>query len=347
MRLRRGRMAALLLLVGLATNACVSPGKPGVAVDNVEANVVFGIDKKPEPVLPANTDVGDLPSGAQNGGFAFTFRNPAADRLPPLVSGQTATSSCPTAPPTAAAERPVDVTISGAVEEGTYLWKRTGTQTKPNPAGGDPIKTEVKGFEKRIIRNVEKVDDPNDPNAYSFEMVQTLIDRPVIQVRTFLVKPHSSAQYQTGGVYTIDNPRVNEPEGGVSLIKVENLDETGSSLGTFEPVTGLLYLGLPVDASESFHSTSTDPKTGQTIVQDSAVKGRSRVDACGDLVDGWRVEASQTRSDASGSVAYNYLIATQYGGVPILEEIHTTAEDGTTFDVTFSLGQLHPDPVSS
>jgi hypothetical protein len=336
----------LLLLVGLASTACVSPGKPGVSMDNVEANVVFGIDKKPEAVLPANTDAGDIPAAAQQGGFSFAFRNPAADRLPPLVSDQTVTATCPSAPPTAAAEKPVDVTISGPVEEGTYVWKRVGTQTKPNPAGGDPIKTEIKGFEKRIIRNVQKVDDANDPDAYSFEMVQTLIDRPVIQVRTFLVKPHTSAQYQTGGVYAIDNPRVNEPEGGVSLIKVENLDENGSSLGTFEPVTGLLYLGLPVDASESFRTSATDPKTGQTIVQDSAVKGHSRIDACGDLVDGWRVESTQTRSDAGGSVAYNYLIATQYGGVPILEEIHTTGADGTAFDVTFSLGQLHPDPAS-
>jgi hypothetical protein len=74
------------------------------------------------------------------------------------------------------------------------------------------------------------------------------------------------------------------------------------------------------------------------------MKGRGRVDACGDLVDGWRAESTQTRSDAAGSVAYNYLLATQYGGALILEEIHTTTADGSAFDVTFSLAQLHPDP---
>jgi hypothetical protein len=144
----------------------------------------------------------------------------------------------------------------------------------------------------------------------------------------------------------VEEPRFNEPEGGVSLVKVENFDEKGNSLGTFEPTSGLLLIGLPVDPSETFTSSATDAKTGQTIVDQATGKGRARIDACGDLVDGWRVETTQSRSGAAGSVAYNYLIAPQYGGVPILEEVSTTAEDGSTFDVTFTLGQLNPDPVS-
>lgn len=342
----RSTALALLLLSALATSACVSPNKPGVSIDSVEANVVFGIEKKKDAVLPANTDAGAVPDAAQDGGFDFAFRNPAADRLPPLASYETVKATCPTAPPTAAADKSADADISGPIREGTYLWKRVGTQAKPNPSGGDPIKSEIKGFEKRIIRNVKPYDDEFDPDAYTFEMVQTLIDRPVVQVRTFLVKPHTSAQATPGGVPVVDEPRANEPEGGISLVKVENFSESGDSQGSFEPSEGLLLLGLPVDPSESFHSTATDPKSGQTIVQDAAVKGRARIDACGDLVDGWRVESTQTRSDAGGSVAYNYLVATQYGGALILEEIHTAGEDGSEFDVTFSLGQLNPDPVS-
>ncbi|HEY4410582.1 MAG TPA: hypothetical protein VGO87_11930, partial [Acidimicrobiia bacterium] len=71
---------------------------------------------------------------------------------------------------------------------------------------------------------------------------------------------------------------------------------------------------------------------------------RERVDACGDVVDGWVVEATQTFS-GTGQTApprtYRYIVATQLGGMIISEEVHTTSAQGAT-DVTFSLGQLKP-----
>ena len=344
MRSRSSRALAVALLVGMASG-CVHAGKPGVSISNIEANVVFGIDTAPKPVVPANTDVGDIPDAATVGGFDVNrFRNSAADKLPPIVAAPQA-SSCPTAPPTAAAEKQADATITGKPQEGIYLWKRSGTQSKPNPSGGEPLKTKITGFEKRIIRNVTPYDDPYDPDAYTFEMVQTLIDRPTIQIRTFLVKPNSSAQVQPGGVPVVQEPRATEPEAGVSLLKIEEQNTDGDTTGSFNPTNGLLMARLPIDPSDAFQSGAVDPRTGQSIFADAAGRGRSRIDACGDLIDGWRVESTQTRSDESASVAYNYIIATQYGGVPILEEIHTTGADGSTFDITFTQGQLHPDPL--
>lgn len=343
--MRRHRELLAAVLLGMLATACVSEGPAGVAIDSVEADVVFGGKTEPTPALPANTDVGDVPDAALNAGFELPpFRNPAADRLPPLHSVDVE-EACPAAPPTAAAEKSAEVNITGEVREGVYLWKRAGTQKKV-VAGADPITVEITGFERRIVRNVQPYEDSFDENAYTFEMVQTLLDRPVVQVRTFLVKPQTSAQVAPGGALVVDEPRVNDPEGGISLIKVEEFDENDQALGTFQPSNGLLMLGLPVDPAETFQSSATDPKSGQTIVQDARVAGRSRIDACGDLVDGWRVEATQTRSDASGQVVYNLLLATQYGGVPILEEISTTGADGSELHVTFTLGQLNPDPLA-
>ncbi|MEA3056480.1 MAG: hypothetical protein QOD30_1912 [Actinomycetota bacterium] len=217
MRLRSSRVVALALLVAMAS-ACVHPDKPGVSISNVEANVVFGIDAAPKPVVPANTDAGAVPDAAATGGFDVNrFHNSAADKLPPLVAPPLV-SACPEAPPTAAAEKAAEATITGKPQEGVYLWKRSGTQSKPNPSGGEPLKTKVTGFEKRIIRNVQPYDDSFDPDAYTFEMVQTLIDRPTIQIRTFLVKPKSSGQAQPGGVPVVAEPRASEPEAGVSLL---------------------------------------------------------------------------------------------------------------------------------
>ena len=344
------RSNALFTAMGivLAAASCVSAGDPGVAIENIEADLVFGIEEAPGPVLPANTNLGAVPDANLDGGLEFDmsrFRNPAADRLPPLRDTVEAVSECPAALPTAAAEAAADVVVTGAVREGVYKWKRSGTQLLPNPAGGEPIRKEITGFEKRVIRNVQPYDDPLDPDAYTYEMVQTLIDRPVVQVRTFLVKPASQGQLAPGGAYAVDEPRVTEPEAGVSLLKVEEIAEDGTTLGTFEPTNGLLMIVFPVDPSEQFVGSAVDPKSGQAIMQQSAVRGRGRVDACGDLVDGWRVESTQTRSDVAGEVGYNYLIAPQYGGVPILEEISTVSAEGVEINVTLSLGQLVPDPL--
>ena len=347
MRWRSSRALALPLLVAMASG-CVHADKPGVSISSVEANVIFGIDKAPKPVVPANTDVGTISDANATAGFDVNrFYNSAADKLPPLVSVPLQ-AACPTAPPTAAAEKSAEATITGKPIEGVYLWKRTGTQSRPNPAGGPPLQTKITGFEKRIIRNVKPYQDSFDPDAYTFEMVQTLIDRPIIQIRTFLVKPNSSGQEDPGSTYVVGQlPRATEPEAGVSVIKIEDQTPDGTSQGTFEPTTGLLMARLPIDASDSFQSSAVDPRTGETIYASAAGRGRGRIDACGDLVDGWRIETTQTRSDESGSVAYNYLIATQYGGVPILEEVHSSGSDGSTYDITFSLGRLHPDALES
>lgn len=343
----RSRLVGALLLVGVVTSACVSPGDPGVAVENLEADLVFGIEEPTPPVAPGNTNPGPIPSDALDNGFDMsTFRNPAADRLPPLPGdGAPAEETCPKAPPTAAAEVPVDATITGPPVEGVYLWQRSGTQIVPGTGDEEPVTSQITGFERRIIRNVQPYDDPFDPEAYTFEMVQTLLDEPVVQVRTFLVKPQTTAQVAPGGALVVDEPRVNDPEGGISLIKVEDFDEDDQRLGTYEPSNGLLLLGLPVDPAETFQATAIDAKTGQVILQDAAVRGRARIDACGDLVDGWRVETSQVRSDVVGEVEYNAVFATQYGGVPILEEVSTVTAEGLETHVTFTLGQLRPDPL--
>ena len=345
--MRRSRELISLLLVMVTAAACVSPNDPGVAVENIEADLVFGIEEAPEAVLPANTNPGPIPDGSLDTAFDMSrFRNPAADRLPPLGASD-AVDPCPAAPPTAAAEVPAEASISGPVREGVYVWQREGSQITPNPTGGEPVTQKISGFEKRIIRNVQPYDDPFDPDAYTFEMVQTLVDRPVLQVRTFLVKPLSSGQLapDAGSTSPVDEPTITEPEAGISLIKVEEETENGEGLGTFEPATGLLMLGLPVAPSLAFQSQAIDPKSGQAIAQDGVVRGRARIDACGDLVDGWRVETNQTRSDVAGQVAYNFVIATQYGGVPILEEVSTVNADGIETNVIFTLGQLHPDPL--
>lgn len=358
-------LAVAVALAGVATS-CVSPDDPGVAIDDFEADLVFGLEEAPDPIAPANTQpiAAGVPAAFQAGPpidvvstatvqaplqaqeFA-PFRNPAADRLPPLrnlpgTGTGTNASACPTALPTAAARDVAESDISGPIREGVYEWKREGVQKK-----GD-VEVPISGFERRVVRDVQPAPDTFDPDAYTFEVVQVLLDQPIVQVTTYLVKPNSSGQGEVVlGTPFPRFPRQGEPERGVSIIRFEQFDEDDNGLGSTDFNTGLLQLPLPVVPNESYQSVAVS-RTGDTYVQDALVAGRARIDACGELIDGWRVTSTQTTSESPGStVSFSYLVATQYGGMPVQEQISTTTEDGSTLDVVFTIAQVDPTPLEA
>ena len=77
------------------------------------------------------------------------------------------------------------------------------------------------------------------------------------------------------------------------------------------------------------------------------VTRRARIDACGDVVDGWSVEGTRTFSQGTAAGTpqnYDFVVATQLGAMLISEHIKATTAQGS-FDGTFSLGQLDPDPL--
>ena len=139
---------------------------------------------------------------------------------------------------------------------------------------------------------------------------------------------------------------VGDPERGISLVKLQRVDAAGNSSElNFSP--GVLYLPLEVVPGEEWNAVGIDPRTGSVLQNQAKVVKRDRVDACGDVVDGWAVESTQTFS-GTGQTApprtYRYIVAPQLGGIIISEEIHTATPQGTT-DVTLSLGQSKPSPL--
>jgi hypothetical protein len=142
------------------------------------------------------------------------------------------------------------------------------------------------------------------------------------------------------------NVSVGDPERGISLMKLQRVDAAGNSSElSFSPA--VLYLPLEIVPGEEFNSVGIDPRTGSVLQNQAKVLTRARVDACGEVVDGWAVQATQTFSGAGQTApprSYRYIIAPQFGGIIISEELHTTGPQGTT-DVTLSLGQLKPAPL--
>jgi hypothetical protein len=112
-----------------------------------------------------------------------------------------------------------------------------------------------------------------------------------------------------------------------------------------QPNPPLVYLPLPVTPGATFSSRSIDGVSGAVLTMDATIKGRQRVDACGDIIDGWQVTSTQSFTPKSGgsttSRTYDFIVATQLGGVLIGEH----AKSGSTLDVSYSVGQLEPDPL--
>jgi hypothetical protein len=320
---RRGR-ATLILLIAVLGAACVRPDDPKVAVTKVEASLVFGVKPPPQPVAPA------LPEQAP-----ATVEAPAAT-APPLPfpdlafrplppASAPARSECPPASPTAVADRPADIRIGGEPRVGRYRWKREGALT---------------GFERRIVRNVK----PEGDKAYTFETVQPTVGRPTVTVKTFRVKTEPVTQgANPGGL--MPPSRVGEPDRGVSLVRAQELDGNGNPVATFEPPSPLLLLPLPVQQGEHYESVAVDPRTGQTMVLDVTVQRRQRIDACGEVVDGWLVDGTLTDTAAGAeSMEVAYIVATQLGGV-LVQERFKAGEGDAAVDLTFTLGQVDPDPL--
>lgn len=336
------RPALALVVLALFTTGCVSQGDPKVAVTKVEADLVFGVKEPEPPAPPANTSVDDeLPDSAfepadlsdfgdfgGSGGLNIPLPEPE-----PL-------SDCPTAPPTAVAEQAADVNVTGFAPEGLYRWQRDGTQ-KPAGSGPEVQGTKIDTFERRIFRNLKK----ESPTVHTYETVQPDISGKNIVITTFRVRTDALNRDSTGAGLPVAGPRVGEPDRGVAITRIETQDAQGNTTSEFNPSTPVLILPLPVSTNEEYQSVGVDPVSGQTLVHRAHVLARERVDACGEVVDGWAVEAEQTSSNPNAPVVtYRYLVAPQFGGVIISEKLNYSA-GGLDNEFLFRLGQTDPDPL--
>ena len=374
--LRLTTAVAALLVVG----GCVEPDPPGVAVQKLAADIVFGVeppapDAPPPNLSPGRAGAGDAityvpPVGAGAGAFPgapATSRSPRppTSRLPRPTPLSPPKSPCPPAALNAFPAVEAGLNVTGTPPEGQYRWKRTGTQTSTRVPG---VTLPIAGFEQRLVRNIQKISG----TEFTFETVQPELGGGITTISTFKVKtagvsrgttlpgtptpptaprppvpvpPVPVEPPQTPAVpRPPDSVTAGDPERGVSLVRLERVDAAGnSSVLNFSPA--VLYLPLPIQAGETWSAVGIDPRTGQVLQHQGQVVRRERVDACGEIVDGWAVEATQTFSGAGTATrSYRYIIGPQFGGLIISEQLKASSPEGT-LDVTFSLGQTRPSPL--
>lgn len=353
--------AALITAAVLATTACVQPDAPGVAVAKLQSEIVFGVKEAvpeevpapnitDEPVQPALA-VADLELPPP----ATLFVGPPPTAAPKPRPALRAATTCPAAALNAFPEEaaPLNVPKDRLPKEGLYRWKKSGTS--PALEGLEQFGPQtVTGFEQRIIRAVEVLEENEEvtvggnvvrPEGKTFEYEMVLPDLSTggLVAVTYQVKTNGRSAFaddpieEGGGFKT-----AGEPERGVVLKRITPLD--GSKGDSFEPATGLLLLPLGIRPGETFRSAAVDPRTGQTLEIDAKVMEPDRIDACGEIIEGWKVEGI-LRSNAAEPVKYTYIIAPHLGAV-FLQQQYEQGEGDQKTTLTFTLGQKDPGEVA-
>lgn len=373
-RHRSNRTAAALVGVALAATACASTGEPGVEVQALQADVVFGVE------LPAAED--PVPSPSQlvpeepedrafdDGSVTIPFRNRIPERFQdiPFRTPAPQVADCPTAPIGASPSEAAPEEVGTLPPEGMYSWKRDLSVSQT--LEGVDIVTRKTGFENRIVRDVEVVGEGTDPTGdggqqYTYQTVrpdgfgQVLVES--FRVNTEPIERGANSNVDTEGVIQnaedaarnngvpaeipdeaqeqVPNPnrvRVGEPNRGLILTEQQVYDGNGVAVGSFAPSPPALLLPLPVEVGDAWTSTSTDPGSGQTMRISGEVNERETVDACGTLLDGWRAELEVTIASADGTVqrTTELIVSTSLGAMIIGERSHEEGTDAAGRPVT-------------
>jgi hypothetical protein len=362
------------LLIG----GCVRPDAPGVAIKPLKADIVFGV-KEPAPAMPAAFEpparesdlvaVLELPPQAS----PFTNEAPVRQRVPfikPL-------DPCPEAKLNAFPAVEASRSVTNRPAPGTYKWKQSGTLVTTDPKTGQKSNTAITGLQQRVVTNVSAItatpnplaSDVQDPNQYTktftFDVIQPASPgflKTTYQVRTAPIGVRSSPGVEVP-IVSIPKPpapapappttqkppdlpdqvAAGDPERGVTIKAITKIDPNGTEhKSTFSPAVQVLP--LDVIPTELFKSVGVDSATQATLVHEGQVRNRNRVDACGEIVDGWEIaiDATFVDGDVTAKAKQVFFVATQYGAMPILESTNL----GEGGNVTYSLGQLAPEPLA-
>lgn len=337
MRAKRHRLAVAVFLVVLP--ACLE-GRAGVGLKPLTADIVFGIPPPQQPVTAPDTIIRPGPVSVTGDDFGDI----------PIPLG-------PAAKPCNAArfnevQKSADVALEGLPKEGLYRWKNRGDYNWGPPLGRLPIVE----FGDRTIVDVRKLATSPQDFAYTLKQRETLGNtryESTFEVITSRPNPptiQNQKYYETTSQNSLN---------GIYLTRFVVIEEGGArSEATYNPP--VMYLPLPVPTGVTFSTTTSDPNPNSlsSFTHTGKVIERRRYDACGELVEGWFIDGSQTysfRDDEPVTRNYDYTIATQYGGILIFEHIETPCENYDTakntcgsigdFRLDTHIGQLEPDPL--
>lgn len=331
--MRMRRLWPLLLIIGLT--ACGPDIGLTVGVREDPVNVVIGDQRKPSPtavVLPPPLD-NPLPSFPP-----FVIQPPTA-LVAPVATPLPPT--CPNIGPFDYPKVPGTNSISKPPVTAGYDFRQGGKETSGTSTYTLP------SIDHRTYGNV--IPDPTlGPQSFTFDVTQQLFGDKV--VTTYLVNPSGSAPTKIPGG---PSPAPSSPPGafivdprtaGMYISSIVDTKPDGSQT-QFSPANAVMLAPFPLTLNASWSSQGADGVHSTTMtVQGQIVSQHDRVDACGTVVDAWRIHLTGNVADSHTqptsanqpglSLDNLYEIAPQYGGVIVGEELD---EQGSTDVGAFAL----------
>jgi hypothetical protein len=328
------------------TSGCARQDAPGVDALVVQTDLAFGIAAATEPATaPPNVLAPLQPiEGAEQEAFTPPSLPPSEPAPECRTAGLTDFPSEPAARNVPDGRRPA---------EGDFRWVRAG-EVRDQRYANVPIS--VDGFEQRSVRSV--AERPPDTDAttgeerasFEFETVQADLTTRAVVVRTWRVRtgatsagPGDLPVQPTIPGAPAPTTRGGDPDRGLSLVRQVTTTADGTE-SVFAPSSPLLVAPLPIRPGETFSSTAVDPSTFQSMSFTNATVGvPERVDACGDVVEGWPVDGTFQFVGPSGeSVTFTYhaVVVPQLGAVLAAETIDQGVEGGPGMRVAWRLGEL-------
>jgi hypothetical protein len=229
--------------------------------------------------------------------------------VPASVPAPSATVPCPKAPSLAVPKHPATTIVDAS----------PATQTFEQRASGDYQAASGKGaFTGTVQVTITDLPDTTTGSGQQVKSWRVQQVDPVTKTRSVevyqLLLPSSAAGATAPGVY---------------LVGLAWSDPVRGAL-TFQPSgNGLYVLPSPVQVATNdaqYAGIATDPDTLTTLQLVRNVRGRKRVDVCGQLVDTWTVEMSGTLTSPSAQwqVTWDQQIATAYGAADVDELLDLT-----------------------
>ncbi|HVE94243.1 MAG TPA: hypothetical protein VNB24_04935 [Acidimicrobiales bacterium] len=370
---RGTRLLAGVALVALVSGACVKSDPPGVSISEVKTSAKFGFEEKDKKLADF-----DVPQ--EDTAFAGATELPTLPELPPLsrptprAPAVRGNPDCPEAQVDAFPKDFATVQVKGQPTEGTYKWKRdlvVKVNRVSNPK--NPFLVQQGVPETRFIRRVTK--SSTVPHEFRFEMVAPDATTSNVVITSFLVNNNpalvANERVDARTIGVVDVPgydlRVPPPNDmpGVYITKIENKDAKNATVFSFSPVRPMLILPLEegiIRTGQTFSSYGVDPTTGDVLANEGNVGRTSRVDACGEVVEGYSVTLDQsytrdvntadpaTELDKYGARqltrTLHYVFAPQYGLLPIAENLSIgELTDQQALIVRRSLAGLKAEPL--
>ena len=296
------RLVPVIALALMAT-ACGPSAPLDVGVKEIDTNVLIGPPQPTGPIRPP-------------GGSGPVFGFPGIIE-PPVIIGPPEPPEpepCPAADPLS----PIDLAAPSSIDEppveASYVFRNAGTYERGDASGA---------LAATSIRQIDNVVQNEGASDFTFDVV---IPGPLgaRTTTTYHVYPDAPNAAEQPGIY-IDSIVTEQP---------------GADDLSFSPIPSLELFRFPAVAGTSWSSRGVDPFQHTAMSFDARILRKEIVDACGTKLEGWLVDLTNgSLSDAvSGTeitFAESFIVATQYGGIILQNQIDWRGTDrGTPTRIT-------------